>query len=93
MDGSLLFNIKKSIQEDNIDFIVMGTSGATGWEAFLLGINTGNVLATVEVPVLSVPLDAKYCNIGVIGFTTRYRDKEKKTLKEVVEIAKKRMLS
>lgn len=34
MDGDLLYNIKKSIHEDKIDFIVMGTSGATGWEAF-----------------------------------------------------------
>lgn len=89
MDGNLLYNIKKSIKEDKIDFIVMGTSGATGWEAFFLGTNTGAVLTAVDVPVLSVPLEAKYEKIKTIGFTTRYRTKDKKALKDVLKIAKK----
>lgn len=89
MDGSLLYNIKKAIEEENIDFIVMGTSGAAGWEAFFLGTNTGNVLTAVDVPVLSVPLDCKFKKIETIGFTTRYRDKDKKALKDVLKIAKK----
>lgn len=89
MDGNLLYNIKKAIEEENIDFIVMGTSGATGWEAFFIGTNTGNVLAAVDVPVLSVPLDSKFKKIQTIGFTTRYRAKDKKALKDVLKIAKK----
>lgn len=89
MDGNLLYNIKKAIEEENIDFIVMGTSGATGWEAFFLGTNTGNVLTAVNVPVLSVPLDSIFKKIETIGFTTRYRDKDKKALKDVLKIAKK----
>lgn len=89
MDGSLLYNIKKAIEEENIDFIVMGTSGAAGWEAFFLGTNTGNVLNAVDVPVLSVPSDSKFKKIEIIGFTTRYRVKDKKALKDVLKIAKK----
>lgn len=89
MDGNLLYNIKKAIKEDKIDFVVMGTSGATGWEAFFLGTNTGNVLSLVDVPVLSVPMEAKFKKIETIGFTTRYRAKDKKALKEVLKIAKK----
>jgi nucleotide-binding universal stress UspA family protein len=89
MDGSLLYNIKKAIKEEKIDFIIMGTAGATGWEAFFLGTNTGNVLTAVDVPVLSVPLEAKFEKIETIGFTTRYRAKDKKALKDVLQIAKK----
>jgi nucleotide-binding universal stress UspA family protein len=89
MDGNLLYNIKKAIEEENIDFIVMGTSGATGWEAFFVGTNTGNVLTAVDVPVLSVPLDSVFRKTETIGFTTRYRDKDKQALKEVLKIAKK----
>ena len=89
MDGNLLHNIKKAIKEEKIDFIVMGTSGATGWEAFFIGTNTGNVLTAVDVPVLSVPLESKFKKIETIGFTTRYRTKDKKALKEVLKIAKK----
>jgi hypothetical protein len=89
MDGSLLYNIKKAIKEEKIDFIVMGTTGATGWEAFFLGTNTGSVLTAVDVPVLSVPLEAKFKKIETIGFTTRFRAKDKKALKDVLKIAKK----
>ena len=89
MDGNLLYNIKKAIREEKIDFIVMGTTGATGWEAFFMGTNTGNVLTTVDVPVLSVPFDSKFKKIETIGFTTRYRTKDKKALKDVLKIAKK----
>jgi len=89
MDGSLIYNIKKSIQEDHIDFVIMGTSGATGWEAFFMGTNTGSVISAVEVPVLSVPFEAKFKKIETIGFTTRYRAKDKKALRDVLAIAKK----
>lgn len=89
MDGNLLYNIKKAIKEEKIDFIVMGTSGATGLEAFFLGTNTGNVLSAVDVPVLSVPSDSKFQKIETIGFTTRYRNKDKIALREVLNIAKK----
>jgi len=89
MDGNLIYNIKRAIKEEKIDFVVMGTSGASGWEAFFLGTNTGSVLTAVDVPVLSVPLDSKFKKIETIGFTTRYRAKDKKALKDVLEIAKK----
>jgi nucleotide-binding universal stress UspA family protein len=89
MDGELLYNINRAIKEENIDYIVMGTAGATGWEAFFLGTNTGNVIAAVAVPVLSIPLESKFKKIETIGFTTRFRDKDKKALREVLKFAKK----
>ena len=89
MDGNLLYNIKKAIEEEKIDFVVMGTSGATGWEAFFLGTNTGDVLTAVDVPVLSVPQECKFKKIETIGFTTRFRDKDKQALHEVLKITKK----
>lgn len=89
MDGDLLSNIKKSIKEDKIDFVVMGTSGATGWDAFFVGTNAGSVINHINVPMLCVPLDAKFKKIETIGFTTRFRPKDKKALKMVLDIAKK----
>lgn len=89
MDGNLIYNIKKAIKEDKIDFVVMGTSGVSGWEAFFLGSNAGSVISAIDVPVLSVPLEAKFKKIETIGFTTRYRAKDKKALKDVLIIAKK----
>lgn len=89
MDGNLIYNIKRAIKEEKIDFVVMGTSGASGWEAFFLGTNTGSVISAIDVPVLSVPFESKFEKVETIGFTTRYRNKDKKALKEVLKIAKK----
>lgn len=89
MDGNLIYNIKRAIQEEEIKFVIMGTSGVTGWEDFFLGTNAGSVISTINVPVLCVPLEAKFKKIEIIGFTTRYREKDQKALKDVLKIAKK----
>lgn len=89
MDGDLLSNIKKAIKEDHIDFVVMGTSGVTGWEAFFVGSNAGSAIIGIDVPMLCIPLGAKFKKIETIGFTTRFRSKDKKALKTILDIAEK----
>ncbi len=88
MDGSLNYNIKKAVKEDKIDYVVMGTAGASGWSEFFSGTNTGYVLSDIDVPLLSIPEEAKFKKIEHIGFTTRFRPKDKKALKNVLKIAK-----
>ncbi|QKJ63910.1 universal stress protein [Flavobacterium sp. M31R6] len=89
MDGDLIYAIKKVVKEENIDFVVMGTSGATGWESFFIGSNTGAIVTAIDVPVLSVPAEAQFEKIETIGFTTRFREKDKAPLRQVIKIAKK----
>jgi nucleotide-binding universal stress UspA family protein len=89
MDGDLIYNLKNVVAEDNIDFVIMGTNGVSDWTTFFLGSNTSSVISGVEVPVLCVPIDAKFKKIKIIGFTTRYREKDKKELRKVLKIAKK----
>jgi len=89
VEGDLIYSIKKTIHEEKINFVVMGTSGATGWEAFFIGSNTGSVVSAVDVPVLSIPVEAQFTKIKTIGFTTRFREKDKAPLRQVLKIAKK----
>ncbi|CAM3005130.1 Nucleotide-binding universal stress protein, UspA family [Flavobacterium succinicans] len=89
MDGDLVTTIREAIKEENINFVVMGTAGATGWETFFVGTNTGSVLSAVTVPVLSVPINAKYQKINTIGFTTKFKEKDKKALELVCAVAQK----
>ncbi|MFI0427394.1 MAG: universal stress protein [Flavobacterium sp.] len=89
IQGDVIDCIKQAVAEDAIDFVVMGTSGATGWKELFLGSKTGDVLAAINVPVLSVPFGANYAQIETIGFTTRFREKDKDALKKVIGIAKK----
>jgi nucleotide-binding universal stress UspA family protein len=89
MDGDLLYAIEKAIKEDKIDYVVMGTDGASGWSTFFTGTNTGTVLTDVEVPTYCIPNGAKFKKIETIGFTTRFREKDKKALNDILKIAKK----
>ena len=87
--GDLVSNIKESIKEESIDYVVMGTSGATGWESFLMGTNATSVVTDAGIPVYCVPSDASFQNINTIGFTTRFRSKDKKALELVLKLAHK----
>jgi nucleotide-binding universal stress UspA family protein len=87
MEGDLMTNMKKSIEEDQIDYIVMGTSGATEWEALFAGSNSGSVILGINVPVLCVPLGVKYRKIKEIGFISHYREKDKIALRTTLNLA------
>ncbi|WP_345159300.1 universal stress protein [Flavobacterium ginsengisoli] len=89
MDGDLIYNLKNAVEEDQVDFVIMGTNSASDWTKFFTGSNTESVISGVEVPVLCIPIDAKYRKVKTIGFTTRYREKDKKELKKILKIAKK----
>jgi len=89
MDGDLIYNLKNAVEEDQIDFVIMGTNSVSDWTKFFTGSNTESVISGVEVPVLCVPVEAKFKKIRTIGFTTRYREKDKKELKKILKIAKK----
>ncbi len=89
LDGDLLLNIKKAVKKEAIDFVIMGTNGASGWQEFFLGSNAGAVITDCEVPVLSIPVESKYEKIETIGFTTCYNDKDVVALQKVLQVAKK----
>ncbi|MEZ7499786.1 universal stress protein [Flavobacterium sp. Arc3] len=88
MEGELIDNIKEVVDADKIDYVVMGTSGVTDWDAVFVGSNSGDVIIRIAVPVLCIPLEAKYKAIKTIGFTTRYRAKDKIAIKTVLSFAK-----
>ncbi|HNP32338.1 MAG TPA: universal stress protein [Flavobacterium sp.] len=89
MDGDLIFAIKEVVQDEDIDFVVMGTNGASGWFDSFIGTNTASVIADLSIPVLSVAHDSKFEKIETIGFTTCYTEKDIQALIEVLIIAKR----
>lgn len=87
--GELVSAIKHLAESENIDLIVMGTNGVSGWKEKFFGSNTGAVIGNVPVLVLSVPVKSKFSEIKTIGFTTRFRNKDRAALQQVLEVAKK----
>lgn len=89
MDGGLMFAVEKAIKEDKIDYVIMGTEGATSWIDAFFGTNTTTVISNTTIPIFSIPINAKFKTIKNIAFTTRFRPKDKKALKKVLKLAKK----
>lgn len=86
--GDLVSTIKEICKKENIDYVVMGTKGASGFKETFLGSTAGNVIANTDAYVLAIPEHCKYHSIKNIAFTSRFKDKDRKALHRVIKIAK-----
>jgi nucleotide-binding universal stress UspA family protein len=68
--GDLVKALKKIIEAQQPDLIVMGTKGASGLKKILMGSNTVNVIANTKVPVLVIPESARFENFLMQGKNT-----------------------
>ena len=87
MDGDLVSTILQLVKEENIDYVVMGTKGATGLKETFLGSSTASVMSDSKTIVLGIPEESIYSPIKRITFTTRFREKDQKALRKVVSFA------
>ncbi|MBA9071889.1 nucleotide-binding universal stress UspA family protein [Flavobacterium gossypii] len=87
--GDLTFAMQDAVGEHNISLVVMGTSGVSNWFDSLFGSQTGEAITSLTVPVLSIPIEARYKKIKTIAFTNLYREKDFEALERLVEIALK----
>ncbi|WP_343914372.1 universal stress protein [Aquimarina litoralis] len=86
--GYLVDTIRNIVAEKSIDYIVMGTKGASGWKERTIGSNTGDVITKVKCPILVIPEKATYIKPIEIAFPTdynlQYRSKVLNTIRTVV---------
>ena len=68
--GSIVNSITRTCSEEEVDFVVMGTHGASGLKKALIGSNTQKVIENCSVPVISVPKDWKFKKIKNIVYAT-----------------------
>ncbi len=82
--------IKRSVAEKRIDFILMGTKGASGLKEVTIGSRTGEVITRVKCPTLVIPEKARYVIPKEIVFPTDfysyYKNKILLTLAEIMAI-------
>ncbi|WP_413532724.1 universal stress protein [Empedobacter brevis] len=86
-EGNLLYILREIINEEKIDYVVMGTDGNSGIEKMFFGSNTINAITSMKIPILSIPHGMSFKGFKNIGFTTVFDQKDKDALKYLVEIA------
>lgn len=68
--GDVAFSIKNFAKSNNMDMIIMGTSGSSGLEEIFIGSNTEKVVRHSPVPVLAVREYVDISSIKKILFPT-----------------------
>ncbi|MCE2613001.1 universal stress protein [Flavobacteriaceae bacterium D16] len=73
MAEDLLEGIHKTVREEEIDLIVMGTKGATGAREVFMGSNTVKVIRKVRnCPILVVPAEHDFKTLQAVIFPTDF---------------------
>jgi nucleotide-binding universal stress UspA family protein len=70
--NSFIESIRKIVNEKRIDFIVMGTKGASGLERMILGSNTADVITKVKCNTFAIPEKAEFVSPKEIAFPTDF---------------------
>ncbi|MFC5269876.1 universal stress protein [Adhaeribacter terreus] len=70
----IFHNIRKTVTDENIDLIVMGTKGADGLNEVLIGSNTEKVVRQAHCPVLTVKGTTDVFNVRNIVFPSNFRE-------------------
>lgn len=87
--GNLVDIIKSAVREKKVDFVVMGTQGASGLRETLLGSNTAAVAKTLSCPLLAIPAGATFNGIKHMIFATDYKEVENPdAFKTMINVAK-----
>ena len=74
--GSPFQHIHDAIENDGVDFVVMGTKGASGLSEVLIGSNTEKVVRRAKCPVLSVKAPLEQEGLEDIVYATEMGDNE-----------------
>ncbi len=69
-EGDFVPEITKVIEDEKIDFIVMGTQGANNLTDVFWGSNTTKLINNATCPLLVVPEDSKYKGLKQICYAT-----------------------
>lgn len=86
--GNLIDKIINLTNRDHIDYVVMGTKGATGLKQTFLGTETTKVMNETQAVVLAIPEHCQFQPIEKILFLTQYKEEDLIVLKKIIKLAK-----
>lgn len=95
LGDSAVRNILDTVKENKIDFIILGTHGATGLKKVLFGSNTSHLISKADIPVLAIPMRFTYQPVKEIIYATDLENvkQELKVLKPISKQLKAKIVS
>ena len=81
--------ILDTCKENDIDLVVMGSHGASGFKEMFIGSNTEKVVRTSEVPVLVIKNEYSTLNIKDFVYASSFTEENIKPYKKAVQLANK----
>lgn len=69
-NGFMNSSIASAIAENEISFVIMGTTGASGIKETFIGSNTASLIKEINIPLIVVPKDFKGSKIANITLST-----------------------
>jgi nucleotide-binding universal stress UspA family protein len=89
-EGEAVFSITDVAKQESIDYIVMGTKGASGLKEIFLGSVASGVIDNASCNVISVPQNTDYKEkLNRVAYLTNYTEKEVESFNIVAKFAKK----
>ncbi|RYH73516.1 MULTISPECIES: universal stress protein [Meridianimaribacter] len=80
-------NIIDKCHELNIDLIVMGSHGASGFKEMFVGSNAEKVVRTSDIPVLVIKNEHTSFNVKNFVFASDFKNDNKETYKQATDFA------
>jgi nucleotide-binding universal stress UspA family protein len=68
--------IQEFANNNEIDLIILGTTGASGIQEILIGSNAASVVAKAEIPVLVIPPTSTFTDIKKIVYASDFNEPE-----------------
>lgn len=65
--------INKYCKKEQIEVLVMGTTGATGAKQVLLGSTAAKVIHKIDIPILAIPQGSAFLDIKKVLFSVDYK--------------------
>lgn len=89
-EGQIIHKVVAIAEKEEIDYIVMGTTGATGLKEVFLGSVAAGVIDSAPCRVLSIPVHTSPADsINKVAYLTNYKDEEVVSFDQVAAFAKK----
>ena len=85
--GEIYDDIKETVKEKDIDLVVMGSHGLSGFKEMFIGSNTEKVVRTSDIPVLVIKNEHPHFEIKDFVFATDFSEECRKPFSKAQKFA------